>query len=609
MTHNLVRHRELQQWIDDVARQTQPDRVALVDGSDAQRDELTAMLVEQGVLTPLRRRFDGSFYARSDTRDVARVVGNTHICSVQDSGPLTNWWDPAEARPEMERRMSGVMRGRTMYVIPLSMGPIGSKLSRIAVQLTDSPYVVLNTLIMARCGDAVLRQLGEDGEFVRALHSVGVPLAPGEKDAAWPCNPDILKVCHFPDTGEVISVGSGYGGNALLGKKCLALRLETALAAANPEGQMAEHMMVIRVTETATGRDWHVAAAFPSACGKTNLAMLQPTIPGYTVTTIGDDINWMRLGDDGRLYAINPEAGFFGVAPGTSSTTNPVAVEAILKGSLLTNVAYNPDTGEAWWPGLEEAPERLITWKGEEWTRESGVSPETAVHPNSRFTTPYASCGTGDVAAWDNPQGVPIDLILFGGRRPDTVPLVRLARDWNEGVLFGAMISSARTAAAEGKVGEMAHDPFAMAPFFGTSVTDYVANWLRIGAKVTDAHGADRLPRIAYVNWFRRDADDGHFLWPGFGDNARVLDVILRHLKGEVELTETPAGLVPRPQDFNLEGADVSPEDMVALTAVNPAAWLRETAEVVAYLDGTFPDFPAELLERLGRMYQELSFL
>jgi phosphoenolpyruvate carboxykinase (GTP) len=606
MTGKLVEHEALDRWINGVARLTQPDRVVLVDGSEKQRDELTSMLVGRGVLTPLKGRFAGSFYACSDPRDVARVVKNTHICSEQDSGSLTNWWDPAEARPEMDRLLDGVMRGRTMYIIPLSMGPMGSKLSRIAVQVTDSPYVVLNTLIMARCGDAVLRRLGADGDFVRALHSVGVPLAPGEADVKWPCNPEKLKVCHFPDTGEVISVGSGYGGNALLGKKCLALRLETALAAANPDGQMAEHMMVIRVRETATGRDRHVAAAFPSACGKTNLAMLRPTIPGYEVTTIGDDINWMRLGNDGRLYAINPEAGFFGVAPGTGLKTNPVAVEAIMKGSLLTNVAYNPGTGEAWWPGLEEAPDHLITWKGDEWTKDSGISPETTAHPNSRFTTPYASCDTGDVRVWDDPQGVPIDLILFGGRRPDTVPLVRLARDWTEGVLFGAMISSATTAAAEGKVGVVAHDPFAMAPFFGLSVVDYVNNWLKIGNMVAATHGADKLPRIGYVNWFRRDAEDGHFLWPGFGDNSRVLDVILRHLGGEVEMTETPIGLLPLPEAFNLDGADVSAEDMEALTTVDLVAWRAEVDEVEAYLSGTFDGFSPTLLERLARMRQEL---
>jgi phosphoenolpyruvate carboxykinase (GTP) len=608
MTDNLVKHEGLQEWINEVAALTRPDGVVLVDGSDDQRNELTDMLVDRGVLTRLKGEFEGSFYARSDPRDVARVVANTHICSEKDSRPPTNWWDPTEARPEMDRRLSGVMRGRLMYVIPLCMGPIGSPLSRIAVQVTDSPFVVLNTLIMARCGDAVLRQLGTDGDFVQALHSVGLPLSFGQPDVEWPCNPEILKVCHFPEAGEVISVGSGYGGNALLGKKCLALRLASFEAEADSTGRMAEHMMLVRIRNVETGDVWHVAAAFPSACGKTNLAMLQPTIPGYEVTTIGDDIVWMRVGDDGRLYAINPEAGFFGVAPGTGPATNPVAVKAIKKGSILTNVAYNPDTGEAWWPGLEEPPERLITWKGEEWTKDSGDDPEKTVHPNSRFTTPYHQCDTGDVQVWDDPQGVPVDLILFGGRRPDTVPLVRLARDWTEGVLYGAMVSSARTAAAEGKVGEMTHDPFAMGPFFGLSVTDYIANWLRIG-ELSATHGTDKLPRIGYVNWFQRDANDGHFLWPGFGENARVIDVILRHLRGEVKLTATPVGLLPRPQDFNLESADVSDADMAVLTTVDSEAWLAEVDEVEAYLTGTFDDFPPVLLERLAQMRRDLQRL
>ncbi len=605
MTVNTVRHHELQRWVDEVTQLTRPDEVVWIDGSETQRDELTRMLVGRGVLTPLDGRFAGSFYARSDPRDVARVVKDTHICSDQDSGPLTNWWDPAEARFEMENRFADAMQGRTMYVVPFSMGPLGSTLSKLVVQVTDSPYVVLNTLIMARVGQGALDELGTDGEFVRAIHSVGVPLAPGETDVLWPCNPDKLKVCHFPDTMEVWSYGSGYGGNALLGKKCVALRLASAQAANDPNGAMAEHMMIIRITETATSRNWHVAAAFPSSCGKTNLAMLQPTIPGYKVTTIGDDINWMRLGNDERLYAINPEAGFFGVAPGTGVATNPVAIAAILKGSLLTNVAYNPDTGEAWWPGLEPAPDRLITWKGELWTKASGVDSETTAHPNSRFTTPYASCGTGDVEVWNDPAGVPIDLILFGGRRPTTIPLVRLAQDWTEGVLFGAMISSATTAAAEGKVGVVAHDPFAMAPFFGLSVVDYIGNWLRIGDLVSSQHGAGRLPRIGFVNWFRRDVNDGHFLWPGFGNNARVIDVLLRHLRGETTLVNTPIGLLPQSHDFNLEGITVSPRDMEVLTTVDVEAWVAELEEIAAYF-GTFDNFPPALLERLARMRQDL---
>lgn len=593
-----VQHLALKLWVEDVAALTQPDNVVWINGSDWQRQELTNLLVRTGVLTPLHGKFEGSYAANSDPRDVARVVSKTHICGLEDSGPLTNWWDPAEALPVMLDKLDGSMRGRTMYVMPCSMGPLGSPLGRVMVQLTDSPYVVLNTLIMARVGDPVLNQLGVDGAFVKAIHTVGVPLEPDQIDMLWPCNPEGLKVTHFPERELIISYGSGYGGNALLGKKCMALRLGTALAAADPVGAMAEHMMVIRFTEDATGKDWHIAAAFPSACGKTNAAMLEPTIPGWTVKTIGDDINWMRVSDeDGRLHAINPEAGFFGVAPGTGPDSNPVAVDAILKGSLVTNVAYDPETGEAWWPGLSEPPAVLIGWKGEVWTKDSGVPAKTTVHPNARFTTPYASCDTGDVDIWDSSAGVPIDLILFGGRRPSTIPLVRMSHDWTEGILFGAMVSSARTAAAEGKVGEMAHDPFAMAPFFGLKVVDYIRNWFRMLELV----GEDKLPRVGYVNWFRVDENDGHWLWPGFGDNARVLDVIIRYLKGEVTFEETPAGLVPRPEDFNLDGLDISEADMKALTTVDPAEWLAEVNEVWDYLVTTFGDeFPPELLELLG---------
>lgn len=596
-------HRGLMSWVDEVAALTEPDDVIWIDGSDQQRQQLIEMLTYSGDLQPLSGRFSGSYAAYSDPRDVARVIKDTHICSIEDSGPLTNWWDPAEAMPAMQGKLYGSMHGRTMYVQPCSMGPIGSPLARIMVQVTDSPYVVLNTLIMARCGEAVLAQLGSDGEFVKAIHTVGVPLEPGVEDVPWPCNPEGLKVTHFPDHGLIISYGSGYGGNALLGKKCMALRLGSALAAKDPEGAMAEHMMIIRVTEDATGRQWHIAAAFPSACGKTNFAMLQPTIPGYTVTTVGDDICWMRVGDDGRLRAINPEAGFFGVAPGTSARTNPVAVEAILRGSLVTNVAYDPVTGEAWWPRLSEPPSVLITWKGEIWHGDSGVPVETTVHPNARFTTPYASCESGDVDIWNSSEGVPIDVILFGGRRPDTVPLVRLARDWTEGVLFGSMVSSARTAAAEGKVGEMTHDPFAMAPFFGLKVTDYVRNWLRMG-ELIDGH---KLPIVGYVNWFRRGADD-RILWPGFGDNIRVIDWIIRAIRGDVPVYDTAIGFTPRWPDINTDGLDITPGDLDDLTCVDVNAWADELREVREYLVGTFGDeFPHELIDRIDQALEQLE--
>ncbi len=606
-----LQHPKLADWVAEVEALTEPDDVVLVDGSEAQRQGLIDMLIAQGVLTLLGGSFMGSYLARSDPRDVARVVSDTHICSPRDSGPLTNWWDPADALPEMRRRLAGVMRERTMYVVPFSMGPIGSELSRIVVQLTDSAYVAVNTLIMARTGQRALDQLGSDGAFTRAIHSVGVPLAPGEQDVPWPCNPAIRKICHFPEDDMVISIGSGYGGNSLLGKKCVALRLGTARAAKHPTGARAEHMMLIRVRQIATGRVRHIAAAFPSACGKTNLAMLVPTIPGYEITTLGDDILWMRVGADGRIYGINPEAGFFGVAPGTGPRTNAVATNAILKpGSLLTNVAFNPKTREAWWPGLSgEPPARLITWKGVEWHRDTGDVADT-VHANARFTTPYAHCDTADLAAWDDPDGVPIDAMLFGGRRPDTIPLVRLARNWREGVLFGAMVSSATTAAAEGRVGQMAHDPFAMAPFFGLRVMDYIRHWLSMGRCIEATHGPSGLPVFGYVDWFREDAA-GNFLWPGFGENGRVIDVIIRYLDGELgedDLTATPAGLVPEPGVLNVEGLDVPPGALEELLAVDPAAWLAEVREVKAYYANTFgDDFPAELLELLDEMEREFE--
>lgn len=596
-----TKHPTLLEWVARVVDLTRPDQVVWINGSEEQHHELTDMLVASGTLRHLGGRFEGSHLACSDPRDVARVVRNTHICSERDSGHLTNWWNPREAYPAMLNRFASCMRGRTMYVVPMCMGPLGSLLSEIVIQVTDSPYVVLNNLIMARCGDGVLRQLGRSGEFVRALHSVGVPLMAGQKDMPWPCNPEELKVCHFPERNTVMSYGSGYGGNALLGKKCVALRLAGARAAQDPTGAMAEHMMLVRVRNTRTGRMWHVAAAFPSACGKTNLAMLQPTIPDWEITTLGDDICWIRRGEDGRLYAINPEAGFFGVAPGTGPDTNPVALGAILKGSLLTNVAYDSDTSEAWWPGLADPPERLITWKGELWTKTSGIDPKTTVHPNARFTTPYRHCDMADVEAWDDPRGVPLDLILFGGRRPDTVPLVRLARDWKEGVAFGLMVSSLTTAAAEGRVDELAHDPFAMAPFLGLSLADEVANWLRIG----ETADQNRLPAVGYVNWFRR-GEDGHFLWPGFSHNGRVLDVVLRYLEGEAAWVETPIGLLPTPEHFNLVGTSVSHGDMGELTKVDPAAWQKEIERTQAYLEA-FEGLSPEVLKRLEQTHAALS--
>ena len=569
-------------WVEEISALTQPDSIHWIDGSRAENDALLRQQVDEGKLIKLNPEWrPGSYLARSHPSDVARTEGRTFIASEreEDAGPTNNWADPAEMRATLTGLFAGSMRGRTMYVVPFSMGAVGGPLSHIGVQVTDSAYAVTSIGIMTHVGTAVLEQIADGAAWVKTVHSVGAPLAPGDTDAAWPCN-DEKYIAHFPDTLEVWSFGSGYGGNAILAKKCFALRIASVIG--RDEGWLAEHMLLIRVIDPA-GRAYHVAAAFPSACGKTNLAMLRPTIPGWRVETLGDDIAWLRPGDDGRLWAINPEAGFFGVAPGTGESTNVTAVETLWGNTIFTNVALRPD-GDVWWEGLtDEAPPHLTDWEGNAWTPDQG---RPAAHPNSRFTVAAAQCP--QIAAdWNAPQGVPLDVILFGGRRATNVPLVVEATDWTHGVFMGSNVSSERTAAAEGTVGELRRDPFAMLPFCGYNMADYFGHWLKIG----QALRFDRAPRIFQVNWFRKGAD-GRFLWPGFGDNSRVIDWIIRRIDGQVEAVDSPIGRLPRTADLDLDGIDVPQADLDELFAVDPASWEREadlTEEFYATFDGRVP--------------------